>query len=101
MIHCALNSPMILSAFHFDLQASKNRSQSDFVKFHSNDRMTFERHVKARWKFGCHRHDPIARNDGATRKEIRAVTKKWEAKERHLRNRLRGRRRLETCARRN
>ncbi len=34
-----------------------------FVKFHTDDRATFERRINARWKSGYHRGDPVAKNE--------------------------------------
>jgi len=30
---------------------------SYFVKFHTTDRQSFEKHIKGRWKYNYHRHD--------------------------------------------
>jgi hypothetical protein len=34
-----------------------------FVKFHTSDRATFEKRIRARWKYGYHRGDPVAKNE--------------------------------------
>jgi hypothetical protein len=73
---------------HCDLE----KSGALFVKFHTSDRRIFERHIKARWKFGYHRGDPVAKNETHLERRFEHQRKKWEAKERYLRNRIRGRR---------
>jgi hypothetical protein len=75
---------------HSDLQ----KSGALFVKFHTSDRATFERHIKARWKFGYHRGDPVAKNQMHLEKRFDHERKKWQAKVRYLRNRIRGQRML-------
>lgn len=62
-----------------------------FVKFHTDDRATFERRINARWKSGYHRGDPVAKNETHLEKRFEHERKKWQAKERYLRNRIRGR----------
>jgi hypothetical protein len=75
---------------HCDLE----RSGALFVKFHTNDRVTFEKHVKARWKHGYHRGHPVAKNETHLEKRFKHKRKKWQAKVRYLRNRNRGQRML-------
>jgi len=72
---------------HCDIE----RSGALFVKVHTNDRVTFEKHIRARWKYGYHRGDPVARNQTHLEKRFEHARKKWQAKERYLRNRIRGR----------
>jgi hypothetical protein len=71
---------------HSDLQ----QSGALFVKFHTSDRATFEKHIKARWKHGYHRGDPVAKNATHLGKRFEHEHKKWHAKVRYLRNRIRG-----------
>lgn len=48
---------------------------SFFVKFHTDSRATFERHIKARWKYGYHRKDERM-NLTHKQKEIDATARK-------------------------
>lgn len=61
-----------------------------FVKFHTSDRATFERHVRARWKRNYHRGDPIEKNRIHVELRLEHERKKWKAKERNFHNRIRG-----------
>jgi hypothetical protein len=65
-----------------------------FVKFHTNGRPEFEKHIKARWKYGYHRGNPAERQ--ATHEDMRfqLEREKYEAQIRNLKNTLRGRRML-------
>ena len=55
-----------------------------FVKFHTSDRATFEKRIRARWKYGYHRGDPVARNQTHLEKKFEHERKKWRAKERDI-----------------
>jgi predicted ATPase len=63
---------------HSDLQ-EKRRA---LLKFHTDDR----------WKFAHHRGDPVAKNETHLEKRFERERKKWQAKVRYLRNRIRGQR---------
>jgi hypothetical protein len=75
---------------HSDLE----RSGALFVKFYTDDRETFERRIKARWKSGYHWGDPVAKNETHLEKRFEHERKKWQAEVRYLRNRIRGQRML-------
>src|SRR6266851_929311 len=66
-----------------------------FVKFHTSDRATFEKRIRARWKYGYHRGDPVARNQTHLESRFAWERRRWNARERYLLNRIRGQRILE------
>jgi len=61
-----------------------------FVKFHTQDRATFEKHIKSRWKYGYHRGDPVSRNQTHLERRFEQERKKWDVREKYLLNRIRG-----------
>jgi hypothetical protein len=65
-----------------------------FVKFHTNSREEFEKHVAARWLYGYHRGDPKAKEAEHQEMRFQLEREKYEAEIRHLKNKLRGRRML-------
>lgn len=73
---------------HSDLLPNGNL----FVKFHTDSRRAFENRILARWKYNYHRADPKKRDELHTETRLDYERKKWEAKERYLKNRVRGRR---------
>jgi len=71
---------------HCDL----TRDGALFVKFHTADRATFEKRIRARWKYGYHRGDPVTRNEMHVEMRSAQEREKWKARERYLFNRIRG-----------
>jgi hypothetical protein len=65
-----------------------------FVKFHTSNRATFEKHIRARLKYGYHRGDPAAKNRTHVERRFDLEREKWNARERYLLNRIRGLRML-------
>jgi hypothetical protein len=65
-----------------------------FVKFHTTGRPEFEKHVRARWKYGYHRGDPKQKEADHLEMRFQLEREKYEAEIRYLKNKLRGRRML-------
>jgi hypothetical protein len=54
---------------------------SFFIKFHTDGRSNFEKHVKARWKYNYHREDVITKKELAQDKKERTQAEKLAKKE--------------------
>jgi hypothetical protein len=62
--------------------AEITKGGSLFVKFHSDSRATFEKHVRARYKYQYHREDPVKKEEvlTKTKEEHIALKKEKQAK---------------------
>lgn len=65
-----------------------------FVKFHTKGRLDFEKRVRARWKWGYHREDVKAKQEGAEAKAGALAADREAKRKRYEENRRNGKKKL-------